>query len=82
MDRITINLDDAVGEKLRRRAVADKRSVSDSAHLIIAAAFDPTEQQRLAAELTRLGGCPEMALRNALAELERDTVLSGQPASR
>ena len=74
--RQMVNLPAELARRVKQRARDEKRSVSNLLGCLVAEAFEPTETTKLAAELTRLGVSPEMALRNALAEVERDTALS------
>lgn len=77
MDRITINLDRPVGRKLRAKAKADRRSVSDYVCLLVERDLGfggADEVRRLSQELRRLGGAPEQILRNAIAAMEDPVV--------
>jgi hypothetical protein len=78
--RIIVSLPRETAEKLRALARAESRSLSNCAGVIVgrAMAADP-EMMNAAGELRALGADPVMALRDRLAEVQRDQFLS-QPA--
>ena len=72
-----VNLPADLARRVTQRAQEENRSVSNLLGCLVAEAFESNaELARLAAELTRMGGSPEMALRDAIGTLERDEVLS------
>lgn len=77
MDRITVNLPDDLGARLRKSAAADFRSVSDYSCLLLRRTVETDAVGLLAAaqELRALGLDPVIVLRDALAEVERDTAM-------
>ena len=77
--RIIVTLPAETAKKLRQHAALESRSLSNFAGVIVgrALAADP-EMQNAATELRALGACPVMALRNALAEVQRDQFLAQQ----
>ena len=76
-NRIIVSLPAEIAKKLRHLAALESRSVSNFAGVIVgrALAADP-EIQNAAAELRTLGADPVMALRDKLAEVQRDQFLS------
>lgn len=79
MARITINLEDALAEAAKSRATADRRSVSSYLLTLIEADLaDAGIVQAAAAELRALGADPAMAIRDKIAEVQRDQFLAQQ----
>lgn len=81
MDRITVNLPDDLGARLRKSAAADFRSVSDYSCLLLrrAAELDSVALLAAAQELRALGLDPVIVLRDAIAEVERDQAMAPAP---
>ena len=77
--RIIVSLPAETAKKLRLHAALESRSLSNFAGVIVgrALAADP-EMQNAATELRTLGACPVMALRDKIAEVQRDTFLIQQ----
>lgn len=77
--RIIVSLPRATAEKLRALARSESRSLSNYAGVIVgrAMAADP-ELLNAIAELRTLGADPAMALRDKLAEVQRDQFLAQQ----
>lgn len=56
MKRVMVNLPDALGDKLERKAQADRRSISSYVGLLIEAdLIESSEEKRVIAEAKRLG---------------------------
>lgn len=81
MARLTINLETKLARAAKQKAAADRRSVSSYLlKLIEADMADSGNVTHAAAELRALGADPVMALRDKLAEVQRDQFLSSQTA--
>lgn len=77
MARITINLETKLARAAKQKAAADRRSVSSYLLKLIEADMADTGHIRhAAAELRTLGADPVMALRDKIAEVQRDQFLS------
>lgn len=77
--RIIVSLPAETAKKLRQRAALESRSVSNFAGVIVgrAMAADP-ELLNAIDELRLLGADPAMALRDKVAEVQRDNFLAQQ----
>ena len=75
--RIILTVSEATATFLEQKAISESRSLSNCAGLILSRAIvaDPEALTALE-ELRSLGIDPVSALRDKLAEVERDTVLS------
>lgn len=77
-----VNIPGDVKKRLIARAKVERRSVSNLAVKLIEEGISQSAEELAAsAELRALGADPVMALRNALAEVQRDQILS-QPAGK
>jgi hypothetical protein len=77
MSRLTINLEPKLARAAKAKAAADRRSVSSYLLKLIEADMnDSGVVHAAAAELSALGADPVMALRDKLAEVQRDQFLS------
>jgi hypothetical protein len=77
MARITINLETKLAKFAKKRAAAARRSVSSYLVTLIEADIDDAGLVQTAANELRTHGIdPVSALRNAIGEVERDTILS------
>lgn len=76
-----VNIPGDVKKRLIARAKSERRSVSNLAvKLIEEGIAQSAEELAASTELRALGADPVMALRNALAEVQRDQFLSSQTA--
>jgi hypothetical protein len=79
MSRLTINLEPKLARAAKAKAAADRRSVSS--YLLTLIERDMTDAGVVvsaATELRALGACPVMALRDKIAEVQRDTFSAQQ----
>ena len=80
--RTTISLDPRLAQLAKRAAKTERRNFSNLVEVALAAyitpAARPTAEAEAALELRTLGACPVMALRDKLAEVQRDQFLAQQ----
>jgi hypothetical protein len=78
--RTTISLDPRLAQLAKRAAKTQRRNFSNLVEVALAAyitpAARPTAEAEAATELRALGACPVMALRDKIAEVQRDTLLA------
>ena len=78
--RTTISLDPRLTQLAKRAAKTERRNFSNLVEVALAAyitpAARPTAEAEAATELRALGACPVMALRDKIAEVQRDTLLA------